>query len=429
MNTSQDHLAVWFILLLAVHVSAQQAVLVDDFARADSLYHGDGWETINPGCWKIENHALRRRLRNRGDWGRNLEFPFRALLDGPKPAVAKLPLPRPYGPALPVGMIWRRDWKLQGNYAIRIDATIRALPPVIEERRNDPDYAPAYSLMGVGFGSRSLLESWTVGRTKRVFPKLIVGPSPSEKPQGTKAEAGDVSSIVDAGRQSRGALQPGEARATFETPSKAKTAAWMALWRGDGRFGIYSHATDRPETAAERSERTSLSLQPGQKVRIELEVSGDNPQKATVTARLAASSGETIVQCPNVNRAEYTEGYFGLVGRGLLDFEVNRVALIPLKNQPIRTAVNDLHVCYPLGDTLHKVDSSWHCRFIAMFRSDGGRVQIRVADSPDPKDGWKTRRRLSPTISASTRQAFRSDFHTTQAERLCTTPSGRMDRT
>ena len=37
MNTSQDHLAVWFILLFTVHVSAQQAVLVDDFARADSL--------------------------------------------------------------------------------------------------------------------------------------------------------------------------------------------------------------------------------------------------------------------------------------------------------------------------------------------------------------------------------------------------------
>jgi len=327
-------LAVWFILLFTVHVSAQQTVLVDDFARADSLYHGDGWETVNPGCWKIENHALRRRLRNRGDWGASLEFPFRALLDGPQPAVAKLPLPRPYGPALPVAMIWKRDWKLQGNYTIRIDATVRALPPVIEERKNDPDYAPAYSLMGIGFGSRSLLESWSVG--------------------------------------------------------KAKTAAWMALWRGDGRFGIYSHATDGPETAAERSEKTSLSLQPGETVRIEFEVSGVNPEKATVTARFGARSRETIVQCLNVNREEYTEGYFGLVGRGLLDFEVNRVALVPLKNQPTQVPVNDLHVCYPLGDTLRKVDSSWHCTFIAMFRSDGGRVQIRVADKPQPQSEWKT---------------------------------------
>jgi formylglycine-generating enzyme required for sulfatase activity len=37
---------------------------------------------------------------------------------------------------------------------------------------------------------------------------------------GKDGEAGDVGSIVDAGRQSHGALQPGEARATFETSSK-----------------------------------------------------------------------------------------------------------------------------------------------------------------------------------------------------------------
>ena len=64
---------------------------------------------------------------------------------------------------------------------------------------------------------------FTAQQPKRVFQRLIVGPRPSEKLQGTKAEAGDVGSIVDAGRQSHGALQPGEARATFETPSKAIT--------------------------------------------------------------------------------------------------------------------------------------------------------------------------------------------------------------
>jgi hypothetical protein len=188
-------LAVQFILLFTVQVqmNARQPILVDDFARPDSLYHGDGWETLNPGCWKIENHALHRRLRNRGDWGSKPEFPFRSLLDGTKPAAAKPPLPRPYAPALPIGMIRQRDWKLKGNYAIQIDATIRALPSLIEECKNDPSYAPAYSLMGICFGGQSLLESWSVGRTR------------------------------------------------------ARTAAWMALWRGDGRFGIYSHATDGPE--------------------------------------------------------------------------------------------------------------------------------------------------------------------------------------
>jgi len=175
-------LAVWLVLIAATQADAQQTVLVDDFNRPDSLYHGHGWETLNPGCWKIDNNALHRRLRNRGDWGSKPEFPFRTLLDGHKPAISTPPLPRPYAPALPVGMIWRRDWKLKGNYTIRIEATVRALPPVIEERRDDPDYAPGYSLMGICFGGRSLLESWSVGK------------------------------------------------------SKARTAAWMALWRGDGRF-------------------------------------------------------------------------------------------------------------------------------------------------------------------------------------------------
>ena len=326
--------AVGLTMLLTHQTSAQTAVLADDFARADSLYHGHGWETLNPGCWKIENNALRRRLRNRGDWGDKPEFPFRTLLDGHRPAISGPPLPRPYAPALPIGMIWRRDWRLQGNYTIQIEATVRALPPLIEERRNDPDYAPAYSLMGICFGGRSLLESWSVGR------------------------------------------------------SKARTAAWMALWRGDGRFGLYSHATDAIDPVTPTSQKASLALRSGETVYMELEVSGDDSERATVTTRLRARSVETVVQQNNVDRREHTDGYFGLAGRGALDFEVNRVTLAPLENQPIQAPVNDLRVCYPLGDTLRKINDTWACTFIAMFRSDGKQVEIRVADSPDPQGGW-----------------------------------------
>jgi hypothetical protein len=164
----------------------------------------------------------------------------------------------------------------------------------------------------------------------------------------------------------------------------------MALWRSDGRFGIYSHATDGPDPAERESEKESSSLRPGDKVNIELEVSGDDPEKATVTARFSAHSRTIAVQCLNVKRKEHTDGYFGVVGRGSLDFEVNRVRLVPLKNQPIQAPVNDLNVCYPLGDTLRKIDGFWQCTFIAMFRSDGKRAKIRVADSPEPQGGWKT---------------------------------------
>jgi len=73
-----------------------------------------------------------------------------------------------------------------------------------------------------------------------VFEKGVVGPSPSEKAQGAKAEAGDAPArIVDAGRQSHGALQPGEARSTSQTPSEddrdgLSVLAWRTDLLGDG---------------------------------------------------------------------------------------------------------------------------------------------------------------------------------------------------
>ena len=40
--------------------AALPGTLVDDFSRADSLFHGSGWESLNPGFWKIDNGTLRR---------------------------------------------------------------------------------------------------------------------------------------------------------------------------------------------------------------------------------------------------------------------------------------------------------------------------------------------------------------------------------
>ena len=46
-------------------------VKVDRFDRPDSFYHGNSWETLNPGYWKIQNKVLGRRLHNRGDHARH----------------------------------------------------------------------------------------------------------------------------------------------------------------------------------------------------------------------------------------------------------------------------------------------------------------------------------------------------------------------
>ena len=32
--------------------------ILDDFERADSRYHGHGWESMSPGYWKLEDEAL-----------------------------------------------------------------------------------------------------------------------------------------------------------------------------------------------------------------------------------------------------------------------------------------------------------------------------------------------------------------------------------
>ncbi|MEM7561384.1 MAG: hypothetical protein AAF394_19840, partial [Planctomycetota bacterium] len=37
-----------------------------DFAGPDSLYHGNEWESLNPGYWQVKDNALRRRLHNVG---------------------------------------------------------------------------------------------------------------------------------------------------------------------------------------------------------------------------------------------------------------------------------------------------------------------------------------------------------------------------
>lgn len=48
------------------------------FDRPNSNYHRQQWQTLNPGFWKIEKGALRRRLQNYGDRARRTGFPFHA---------------------------------------------------------------------------------------------------------------------------------------------------------------------------------------------------------------------------------------------------------------------------------------------------------------------------------------------------------------
>jgi hypothetical protein len=60
----------------SAEVVASEMTIVDDFARDDLLYHGDDWESLNPGYLQIKDGSLRRRLTNYGDRARRMGFPF-----------------------------------------------------------------------------------------------------------------------------------------------------------------------------------------------------------------------------------------------------------------------------------------------------------------------------------------------------------------
>ena len=335
----------------AQSVSAQNAnwQTVDNFQRPDNLYHGDQWDSLNPGYWKVENNALRRRVSNIGDKNPTDWFPWHheTQMGG------AIPIDR--DPSLPFGMLWRQDWQLTGNFRIRAELTVKELAPRSESQQWLQDQ-PGYALMGLCFGASTVYES-REGADFNMKNFIHIGDASKVK-LGRRSASGD--------------------------------ACWMAIWRDSQQFGIYDHATNAPETAQDGSEVSTSALRPGDKVTIELAVSGPTDGAATVTASLHIGNAVETVTCKNVDRKKFTDGYFGLVGRGLLDFSVDNVEITPERNQKQQVALNELHTCYPLGDTMYQRDGTWHCKFIALFRNRGKRVELRVSDSPNPSGGWRS---------------------------------------
>ena len=234
-------------------------------------------------------------------------------------------------------MIWRRDWWLRGNYSIQIDFTVHALPAYASGTLNQED-RPGYALFGITFGSECLGESWT------------------------GSQEGD--SFLDR-------LMPGSA---------GDSAAWMAVWTDDGRFGIYSHTSDTLKPVDSRAEITTRAPRAGDTGSILLFVDGTDPRYAAIDVMLFYGDTWQSISLPNVNREAYTEGFFGIVGRGGLDVSLGKITLAPRENEVLDTPLNELHVCYPLLDTLRVSDGIWRCRFIALFRNDGGHAAIRIKE-------------------------------------------------
>ncbi len=300
-----------------------------NFNQPDSLYHGDEWESLNPGFWELRGQALRRRIHSFGDRARKTGFPYHYETHGDRMGGYSMPVD--YDPSLPPGLIFHRQWRLEGNYKLRIDGRViaEAHGP---SQGDDPEwkmYTPGYGRLGVAFGSSTLYESY-----------------------GFAGNGGK--------------------------------AAWIAGWTDDGYFSIREHGSDTV-VALERAPTPTQ----GDRFVIEVDVSGSDATRATLKASLAINAGPPItLELENVARAERLAGFVGLAGQGLLDFEVSGFTVEPGQNSPLSPALNQCHVCYALGDTLQQRDGKWQVRFMSMFRSDGSEAVLRVADSPNPPDGW-----------------------------------------
>lgn len=317
------------------------AFVIDDFNRLDAHTAGNAWESMNPGYWHIKNNALRRRLSNVGDQRPGDWFPWHYETH------RQAAMPRNVDPSLPFGMLWRRDWQLSGNYSIRFDFTIHALP-AYDEDSHILQNQPGYAVLGLTFGSSCLHESWS------------------------GSNAGQHTSLLKS-------LIPGQ---------RTSDAAWMALLSDSGDFGFYSHLTDELTPIDGDAALTFDTLRPGVSGSITLFVAGDDEQYADISALLHIDDDWHTVRLPRVNRISYTNGYFGLVARGLMDFEITSISLDPGENIQLDAPTNELQVCYPLGDTLRQADDSWTCRFVSIFRNAGQEAVLRVSDSPQPEGGW-----------------------------------------
>lgn len=325
-----------FPAMLPSDASATPTMHLMGFKGPDSLFHGADWESLNPGYWQIKDGALRRRFGNYGDRARSTGFPFHYETHKKDGGV----MPVDYDPSLPPGIIYNRKLKSVGKFTVIGSFTYHGKADV----RRDGDsedwkmYQPGYGLIGLAIGSKSLFESY--GKIRNT---TVIGLTGDGKfgfhivPRGAKQKAG----------------------------GKAKASSGKPL------------TVNAPQ------------LQPGDTIKILIEVVPAANNQSDVTATLGSSKGG-LIEVRHRLPSRDTEGRFGVAGRGLVDFSCDDFSF-PSGGWVYQAAeANDCHVCYPLGDTLKLVANQWRVRFVGLFASDGKKAEIRVSDSPHPKGGWDT---------------------------------------
>ena len=296
------------------------------FDRPDSLYHGSDWETFNPGFWQVKDGALRRRNKNYGDRARATGFPFHYETHQRNGGV----MPTDYDPSLPAGVIYQRQWKLNGAWSISAKFKYYGETDVLREGDGEDwkMFQPSYSLAGLAFGSKCLFESF----------------------------------------------------------NRVRNASFVGL-TSDGKFGFTGKASRRGGGGRKPKLVDAIPLKPGETFTITL-TAEPKDNHTQLKASLLIADGLFYEVTEGVGH-KAAEGYVGIVGRGLADFSVHEFTVDPKAKSPLNALETDCYTCYPLGDTLKQVDGQWKVRFVGLFASDGKQLEIRVADSPNPSGGWE----------------------------------------
>ncbi|MCH2131749.1 MAG: hypothetical protein MK179_21625, partial [Pirellulaceae bacterium] len=313
------------------------------FAGPNADFHGHQWQTLNPGYWKIQDGALRRRLQNYGDRARRTGFPFHGETNG-------FEFKTDYDPSLLSGILYAAEWELDEEYAIHARFTYLSNRPSVLEG-DDPQWAmyqDGFGVLGLAIGGQSVLES---------FSKL-----------------GQVVRIV---------------------------------WADDGKLKIMATASGKASPQGGLNvpidrilaESDAIMLKPGDVCELSVELRpwvqtgsrqrgrGQSAQGQVSVVATLRVEGQTFSVQHRLAK-DRVSGFAGIVARGLIDFEVNEFVVEPGNNVKRDVGVTECLSCYALGDTLKQVAGAWQVQMIGIFSSEGETVEIRVAENPDPKGGW-----------------------------------------
>lgn len=303
-------------------------------ATLDGPFLGHQWQSLNPGYWSVKNGVLRRRVKNYGDRARHTGFPFHGDTHG-------FDYQTDYDPSLPAGIAWRQEQTLSGRYSIESEFTFVARRPAPQQGDDAAwkMYSDGFGLMGVAIGGTHLFESFNMVRNA-----VLIGWTDDQK----------LSVIL---------------------PSKNPHSRQHIELKDDQVAGTQPFA-----------------LTPGQRCRLVVNVFPGDSGKSVIEAVL--SSGGRSATFTTQVKTKHVNGYAGVCGRGLIDFEVNQ---FEIKADPSdlsaltkrKVGVTDCHSCYPLGDTLNDDSGEWQVKFVAMFASSGQKVELRISTSEAPEEGWQ----------------------------------------